>query len=115
MNKRMIPCIYLQSEKAVTGFGQRNLFGDGDVEALAKFYSDSTFSTVADITSSTYSLTGTLAANSSITKTWYWKWPYGDASSITNDNSAAEKNITFKVNVVGVQKNQENIDFFCAF
>ena len=40
MNKLMIPCIYLQSEKAVTGFGQRNLFGDGDVEALAKFYSD---------------------------------------------------------------------------
>ena len=40
MNKLMIPCIYLHSEKAVTGFGQRNLFGDGDVEALAKFYSD---------------------------------------------------------------------------
>lgn len=40
MNKRMIPCLYLQYEKAVTGFGQRNLFGDGDVEALAKFYSD---------------------------------------------------------------------------
>lgn len=36
----MIPCLYLQYEKAVTGFGQRNLFGDGDVEALAKFYSD---------------------------------------------------------------------------
>ena len=40
MNKLMIPCLYLQYEKAVTGFGQRNLFGDGDVEALAKFYSD---------------------------------------------------------------------------
>jgi phosphoribosyl-ATP pyrophosphohydrolase/phosphoribosyl-AMP cyclohydrolase len=40
MNKQMIPCLYLQSEKAVTGFGQRNLFGDGDVETLAKFYSD---------------------------------------------------------------------------
>lgn len=36
----MIPCLYLQYGKAVTGFGQRNLFGDGDVEALAKFYSD---------------------------------------------------------------------------
>ena len=36
----MIPCLYLQSEKAVTGFGQRNLFGDGDVEKLARFYSD---------------------------------------------------------------------------
>lgn len=39
-NKLMIPCLYLQSEMAVTGFGQRNLFGDGDVEALAGFYSD---------------------------------------------------------------------------
>ncbi len=40
MKKCMIPCLYLQYEKAVTGFGQRNLFGDGDVEALAKFYGD---------------------------------------------------------------------------
>lgn len=40
MKKLMIPCLYLQYEKAVTGFGQRNLFGDGDVEALASFYSD---------------------------------------------------------------------------
>lgn len=39
-SKLMIPCLYLQSEKAVTGFGQRNLFGDGDVESLTKFYSD---------------------------------------------------------------------------
>ena len=40
MNKQLIPCLYLQSEKAVTGFGQRNLFGDGNVETLAKFYGD---------------------------------------------------------------------------
>lgn len=40
MRKCMVPCLYLQYEKAVTGFGQRNLFGDGDVEALAKFYGD---------------------------------------------------------------------------
>lgn len=40
MYKLIIPCLYLQYEKAVTGFGQRNLFGDGDVEALAQFYSD---------------------------------------------------------------------------
>lgn len=39
-NKLMIPCLYLQSGKAVTGFGQRNLFGNGDVEALSEFYSD---------------------------------------------------------------------------
>ena len=40
MNKQLIPCLYLHSEKAVTGFGQRNLFGDGNVETLAKFYGD---------------------------------------------------------------------------
>ncbi len=40
VNKLIIPCLYLQNGKAVTGFGQRNLLGDGDVEALAKFYSD---------------------------------------------------------------------------
>ena len=40
MNKLLIPCLYLQSEKAVTGFGQRNLFGDGNVETLAGFYRD---------------------------------------------------------------------------
>lgn len=39
-NKRLIPCLYLESGRTVTGFGQRNLFGDGDVEALAGFYSD---------------------------------------------------------------------------
>ncbi|MBQ1310811.1 MAG: bifunctional phosphoribosyl-AMP cyclohydrolase/phosphoribosyl-ATP diphosphatase HisIE [Blautia sp.] len=40
MKKSMIPCIYLQSEKAVNGFGQRNLFGDGDVAELTRFYSE---------------------------------------------------------------------------
>ena len=40
MNKQLIPCLYLHSERAVTGFGQRNLFGDGNVETLAKFYGD---------------------------------------------------------------------------
>ena len=40
MKKQMIPCLYLQYEKAVTGFGHRNLFGDGDVEALGRFYGD---------------------------------------------------------------------------
>ena len=39
INKRLIPCLYLESGRAVTGFGQRNLFGNGDVEALAGFYS----------------------------------------------------------------------------
>ncbi len=39
-NKLMIPCLYLQSGRAVTGFGQRNLFGSGDVTALSRFYSD---------------------------------------------------------------------------
>ena len=40
MNKQLIPCLYLHSERAVTGFGKRNLFGDGNVETLAKFYGD---------------------------------------------------------------------------
>ena len=38
MKKAMIPCLYLQSGQAVTGFGQRNLFRGGDVLALAAFY-----------------------------------------------------------------------------
>ena len=37
----MTPCIYLQSEKAVTGFGQRNLFGGGNPVLLAGKYSGS--------------------------------------------------------------------------
>lgn len=40
MKKMMIPCLYLRSAQAVTGFGQRNLFYDGDVAALAQYYSD---------------------------------------------------------------------------
>ncbi|MDO4519610.1 MAG: bifunctional phosphoribosyl-AMP cyclohydrolase/phosphoribosyl-ATP diphosphatase HisIE [Eubacteriales bacterium] len=40
MKKLIIPCLYLRKEKAVTGFGQRNLFADGDANALASFYSD---------------------------------------------------------------------------
>lgn len=99
--------VVLKNEATLLGVDYTITFSDfANIPSNLKIYSDSAFTTVADIVSSTYSLTGTLAANSSITKTWYWKWPYGDASSITNDNSAAEKNITFKVNVVGVQKNQ---------
>ncbi|MDO5135158.1 MAG: bifunctional phosphoribosyl-AMP cyclohydrolase/phosphoribosyl-ATP diphosphatase HisIE [Eubacteriales bacterium] len=39
-NKQMIPCLYLQDGRAVTGFAQRSPLGGGDVEELAKFYSD---------------------------------------------------------------------------
>ena len=39
-DKLLIPCLYMQSGKAVTGFGQRNLFGDGDIENLVRFYRD---------------------------------------------------------------------------
>ena len=35
----LIPCIYLLGDRAVTGFGQKNLFGDGDPEELAYDYS----------------------------------------------------------------------------
>ncbi len=37
MKKAMIPCLYLQSGQAVTGFGQRNLFRGGDVLATCRF------------------------------------------------------------------------------
>ena len=40
MERWMIPCLYLQSEKAVTGFGQRNLFDGGDVLELASWYGE---------------------------------------------------------------------------
>ena len=36
MKKKLIPCLYLQSEKAVTGFGQRNLLGDGAGKVLQR-------------------------------------------------------------------------------
>ncbi|MDO5335974.1 MAG: bifunctional phosphoribosyl-AMP cyclohydrolase/phosphoribosyl-ATP diphosphatase HisIE [Eubacteriales bacterium] len=41
MKKWLIPCLYLLRGKAVTGFGQRNKFESGNIEELAKFYSDS--------------------------------------------------------------------------
>ena len=40
MIHNLIPCIYLLNGKAVTGFGQKNLFSDGDPKKLAAFYSD---------------------------------------------------------------------------
>lgn len=40
MNKWLIPCLYLLRGRAVTGFGQRNKFESGNIEELAKFYSD---------------------------------------------------------------------------
>lgn len=41
MNEKLvIPCLYLFRGQAVTGWGQKNLFGSGDVRALASFYSD---------------------------------------------------------------------------
>lgn len=39
-NKLIIPCIYLYQQKAVTGWGQKNLFGTGDVTELAGIYSE---------------------------------------------------------------------------
>ena len=38
--KLMIPCLYLLKGQAVTGWGQKNIFDSGDVEKLARFYSD---------------------------------------------------------------------------
>ena len=39
LKHELVPCIYLMDRKAVTGFGQKNLFGDGDPVALASYYS----------------------------------------------------------------------------
>lgn len=39
-DKLLIPCLYLQAGKAVTGFGQRNLFYDGSIDELVCFYRD---------------------------------------------------------------------------
>ncbi len=70
------------------------------------FYSDSAHTTVVDIEASTYSVTGSLAAGGSATKTWYWDWPYGTSSSTSTDNADANKTVSFTINVVGTQKNQ---------
>ena len=72
--------------------------------ANLKFYSDSNFTTETDITASGYSITGTLNAGASTTKTIYWKWAYGNDSSVTTDNSSADKNVSFTVTVVGKQR-----------
>lgn len=41
MNKHLlIPCLYLMDGRAVSGWGQKNLFGPGKVEDLARFYGD---------------------------------------------------------------------------
>lgn len=40
MKKQLIPCIYILDGKAVAGFGQRNLVGDGDAVSLTSFYAN---------------------------------------------------------------------------
>ena len=75
-----------------------------NIPSNLKFYSDSSFTTVTDITASGYSLTGTLNAGSSIDKTIYWKWDYGTSSSISADSAAADKAVSFTATVVGTQK-----------
>ena len=40
MIRNLIPCIYLQKKRAVTGFGQKNVFSDGDPVRLSAFYSE---------------------------------------------------------------------------
>ena len=39
--KKLIPCLYMLDCQAVTGWGQKNLFEDGDLLRLARHYSDS--------------------------------------------------------------------------
>lgn len=38
--KLFIPCLYLLNQQAVSGWGQKNLFGSGDVRELSGYYSD---------------------------------------------------------------------------
>ncbi len=38
--KILVPCLYLLKKKAVAGWGQKNLFGSGDVLELARHYRD---------------------------------------------------------------------------
>ena len=71
--------------------------------ANLKFYSDSSFNTETDITASGYSITGSLANNGTVAKTIYWKWDFGTSSSITADNTASDKSVSFSANVVGRQ------------
>ena len=68
-----------------------------------KFYSDSGFNNETDITASGYKIQGSLSANSTTTETIYWQWPYGNSGSITSDNAAADKPVSFNLNVVGQQ------------
>ena len=39
--KKLIPCLYMLDCQAVTGWGQKNLFEDGDLLRLVRHYSDS--------------------------------------------------------------------------
>ncbi len=50
-----------------------------------------------------YSITSTLAAGGSTSKTITWEWPYGNSSSVTADNADADKSMSFTINVVGQQ------------
>ena len=74
-----------------------------NVPTNLKFYSDQNFQTETNIQSNGYSITGTLAANNSITKTIYWKWGYGDASTVAQDNADANKAVSFTMTVAGKQ------------
>ena len=71
-----------------------------------KFCSDQNCNNVTDITATGYSLTGTLNAGLTTTKTVYWQWPanFSDSSSIAVDNASADKAVSFDITVVGQQK-----------
>ena len=75
-----------------------------NIPSNLKFCSDAACNTVTDITASGYSLSGTLNAGTTVDKIIYWQWPVGGASSITADNAAANKAVSFTATVVGTQK-----------
>jgi len=97
--------INLSTEGSALGVNYTITFSNfTNLPSNLKFYSDSAYNTETDITASGYSLTGTLNANSTLAKTIYWKWEYGTSSSVTTDNSSADKSVSFTATVVGQQK-----------
>ena len=77
-----------------------------NVPTNLQFYSDDDFLTVSDIRTNGFKIEGDMASNTTLTKTIYWKWDFGTASSTTNDNLSANQNVSFDVSIVGRQKEQ---------
>lgn len=76
-----------------------------NVPANLTFYNDSAFTQVTNIAGNGYSISGTLDAHDNFSKTIYWKWPYGDETSVNADNASKNTAVSFTANIVGTQHN----------